>query len=464
MTTVDMDPNPGPRPNPRRTWRSRLGLDTPGFDFTKRAIFLGALTLLLLVPLGMIDDLIYERAARRDEVAAEITAQWGGAQTVAGPILAVPYKYFDTDNSQNGLKTGQLYFLPERLEIDANLTTERRAKSIYEVLVYGGDVHLKGRFAALDATRWTIAPENIQWQDARLLVGLTDMAAIRDLAVSVGGTKYPAEAGLQDSEGLGARVFVNLPLSAATAAQPREFAIDLAFKGSSSIRFIPFGDTTRITLAADWPHPGFVGATLPESHEIGDAAFKAVWSLGYLSRGFPRSWRAGEVSFDALWRQSVGVELVEPGNVHQQTDRIVKYGLLVIGLTFATIFVNGLMTSRRVHPVQYLLVGASICLFYLLLLSLAEQFSFAASYLVASLADIGVVGWYAWRTMSRRLGYLTAAILGLIHSYMYVLLRMEDYTLISGTLALFAALLAAMIATRNIDWYRTGRLTAAHRA
>lgn len=443
----------------RRSWRSRLGLDTPSFDITRRALFLGILTLLLLIPLGMIDDLIYERATRKQEVVAEITAQWGGAQTVAGPILSVPYRYFDSTaaNTQNALKTSQLYFLPEKLDIDAKLTTEKRARSIYEVLVYGGNIHLKGRFPALDAKRWNIAPENILWQDAKLMVGLTDMTAIRDLVVSVGGTAYPAEVGLQDTEGLGARVFASLALSAVTAAQPRDFSIDLSFKGSSSVAFVPLGDTTRITLAADWPHPSFTGATLPERHEIGDRNFSALWSLGYLSRAFPRSWRAGEVGFDILWRQAIGVELVEPGNVHQQTDRIVKYGLLVIGLTFATIFVNGLMSSRRVHAVQYLLVGAAICLFYLLLLSLAEQFEFEWSYLIASLVDIGIVGWYGWRTMSHRLGYLTAAILGLVHAYMYVLLQMEDYTLLSGTLALFAALLAAMVATRNVDWHRVGR-------
>ena len=443
----------------RRSWRSRLGLDTPGVEISKRALFLGILTMLLLIPLGMIDDLVYEREARKQQVVSEITAQWGGAQTVAGPVLVVPYRYFDAGaaTSQNGLKTGQLYFLPEKLEIDAKLATEKRARSIYEVLVYSGTVHLRGRFAALDVARWDIAPENIDWAKAKLLVGLTDMAAIRDLAVTVGGAKYPAEAGLPEADGWGARAVVELPLNATTAAQPRDFAIDLGFKGSGSVAFLPLGDTTRIALAADWPHPGFVGTTLPESHAIGERDFTAIWSLGYLSRAFPKSWRAGEVNVEALCGQSVGVALVEPGDVHQQTDRIVKYAILVIGLTFATIFVNGLMTSRRVHPVQYLLVGAAICLFYLLLLSLAEQFSFLSSYLAASLADIAIVGGYAWRTMSRRLGHLTAALLGLVHVYMYVLLQMEDYTLVSGTLALFAALLLAMFATRNVDWYRVGR-------
>ncbi len=169
----------------------------------------------------------------------------------------------------------------------------------------------------------------------------------------------------------------------------------------------------------------------------------------------------GEVNPENLWTTGVGVAFVEPGDVHQQTDRILKYGVLVIGLTFATIFVNGLISGKRVHPVQYLMVGAALCLFYLLLLSLAEQIGFLPAYVIASAADIAMVAWYAWRTMSRGLGYATALLLAALQTYMYMLLQMEDYALLSGTVALFLALLAAMVATRNIDWYRIGEERAA---
>jgi inner membrane protein len=147
---------------------------------------------------------------------------------------------------------------------------------------------------------------------------------------------------------------------------------------------------------------------------------------------------------------------VEPGNVHQQTDRIVKYGILVIGLAFGTMFVVGALNRDRVHLVQYLLIGASITLFYLLLLSLAEQMDFALSYLIASLVDIAIVAGYAGATIRRLMGWAVGAILALVHAYMYVLLRMESYSLLTGTVGLLIALVAIMIATRKVDWFALG--------
>jgi inner membrane protein len=246
------------------------------------------------------------------------------------------------------------------------------------------------------------------------------------------------------------------PLNTAEIAKPLTFALELAFRGSASLNFAPLADQTVIDIDADWPHPDFSGRTLPDDRSITGRGFTARWSLGALTRAFPASWRMGELNPENLWTTSVGVAFVEPGDVHQQTDRILKYGVLVIGLTFATIFINGLIGRKRVHPVQYLLVGTALCLFYLLLLSLSEQIGFGAAYILASIVDIALIAWYAWRTMSRKLGYATALLLAALQSCMYVLLQMEDYALLSGTVALFLALLAAMIATRNVDWYRIG--------
>ena len=183
--------------------------------------------------------------------------------------------------------------------------------------------------------------------------------------------------------------------------------------------------------------------------------------MGALTRGFPSAWRLGEANPETLWNTTVGVTFVEPGDVHQQTDRILKYGVLVIALTFATIFISGLFGGKKVHPIQYLMVGAALCLFYLLLLSLSEHIDFMQAYVIASAADIAMIAWYAWRTMSRKLGYATAAILTAVQAYIYDLLQMDDYALLAGTVALFVALLAAMIVTRNIDWYRIGKEKAA---
>ncbi|MGH6894139.1 MAG: inner membrane CreD family protein, partial [Dongiaceae bacterium] len=186
------------------------------------------------------------------------------------------------------------------------------------------------------------------------------------------------------------------------------------------------------------------------------AGFAATWSVSHIATDSPLSWLVDEFTLEPGRTTTIGVGLAEPGDVHQQTDRIVKYGILVIGLTFGAMFVVGLLKRDRVHLVQYLLIGASITLFYLLLLSLAEQMDFALAYLIASLVDIAIVAWYAGATIRRLLGWLVGGILAAVHGYMYVLLRMESYSLLSGTIGLLVALLAVMIATRKVDWFALG--------
>jgi inner membrane protein len=473
MTTESMGEHPAnssqessPR-LPRQPWHRRLGLGAAGFEATRRAFFLGVLTLILLIPLGMIGDLVQERESRRSGVEAEITGQWGGPQIVLGPILAVPYRYVTeaTAAATQHTSVAYLFFLPKTLDIDATAKAERRAKSIYQVLVYGGSAKLTGSFVDVTKPRPDVPPETIDWSGARLLVGLSDLTALRNLTVSVGRQAPVAADALEQESLLSSSVAAPIPLSAADLQRPIDFTVNMDFRGSSALNFTPVGDETRITLDADWPHPDFSGRSLPDDRAITDQGFSAHWSVGSVARAFPASWRVGEVNPENLWTTGVGVAFVEPGDVHQQTDRILKYGVLVIGLTFATIFINGLIAKgpagRHVHPVQYLMVGAALCLFYLLLLSLAEQIGFAPAYVVASAADIALVAWYAWRTMSRGLGYATAMLLAALQTYMYMLLQMEDYALLSGTVALFLALLAAMVATRNTDWYRIGEGRAA---
>ncbi len=464
--TIDHPANPSQEP-PRRAartqpWHRRFGLGAAGFEATKRAFFLGLLTLILLIPLGMIGDLLQERESRKSEVESLITGQWGGAQTIVGPILAVPYRYVTEGGTDANPRTAvsHLFFLPKHLDIEASARTERRAKSIYQVLVYGGTAKLTGSFAGLSAPRPDVAPEMIDWSGARLLIGIADISAVRSLSLALGSLPPVGADAVQQESMLSSSLSAATPLGAADLAGPVDFAVALEFRGSSSLGFAPLADQTAVSIDADWPHPDFSGRSLPDDRTITGRGFTARWSLGALTRAFPSSWRVGEVNPENLWNTAVGVGFVEPGDVHQQTDRILKYDVLVIGLTFATIFINGLIargpTGRRVHPVQYLLVGAALCLFYLLLLSLSEQIGFGPAYVLASLADIALIAWYAWRTMSRRLGYATAALLAAVQAYMYVLLQMEDYALLSGTAALFLALLAAMIATRNVDWYRAG--------
>jgi inner membrane protein len=429
----------------------------PGFDISKRVAMLGILILITLIPLNMVGDLVHERSARRYEVENQIASQWGGWQIVAGPVLMIPYvtrsSYIREDGgSAEAVTERSAFFLPDKLAIKADMNSELRRRSLHEVLVYASAVELTGTFAPANFAEWNVPSGDIKWDGAMLLFGVDDISGIISLDVALAGKPLKLAPGPA-----GAKLFRNGLQARADleAGKSHAFALKLSVNGSGGLQFLPLGNSTAIDMTSDWPDPGFTGALLPQTHTIRHDGFAAHWDTTYISRPYPGQWRVGEVTAD-FSASAIGVQLVRPGDVYQQSDRIVKYGLLVIGLTFATIFVVGLLTDVRAHMVQYLLVGGSICIFYLLVLSLSEQIRFDLAYGIASALDIAVVSLYVGRTVRRHVGLIAAAVLAMLHSWMFVLLQMEDFVLLSGTIGLLLALVTVMYVTRNVDWYRIG--------
>lgn len=442
-----------------RAGRQKFG---SGWEAAKRTVFFGALLFLMLVPLDLVEGVARERAATKAQVEEEIGAQWGPSQSIGGPVLMVPYEAERVRATAEGgqkafPETRYAFFTPDELRISARSRAEKRHKSIYEVLVYGAEVTIAGRFAAPDLAAHGIAPARAKWQSASLVLGISGLRAVAGASLTAAGAERAIEAGVLPQHPFTEGIRAALPLQPAGTLPPAfDFAFKLALNGRDTLAFQPLGRQSEIAMASDWPHPNFIGTPLPTRREITADGFTASWSISHIATGTPLSWLAEEYRLRPDRLALVGVALAEPGEVHQQTERIVKYGILVIGLTFGTLFVIGTLERDRVHLVQYLLIGASICLFYLLLLSLAEQMDFALSYLIASLVDIAIVAWYAGATIRPLLGWVTGAILALVHAYMFVLLRMESLSLLSGTIGLLLALLAVMIATRRVDWFALG--------
>ena len=435
----------------------------PGFDISKRVVMLGILILIMLIPLTMIGDLVNERSVRRYEVENQIAGQWGESQIVGGPVLMIPYvtrsNYVRADGSTGETVTERsAFFLPDKLAISASLDSELRRRSLHEVLVYSSKVELTGSFAPASFGQWNVPAGDIKWDSALLLIAVSDFSGIVSLDMTLANRPLKPMPGLAGinifNSGLQARV------PGLEAGKAHDFSINLSLNGSRALRFLPMGHATTINVKSDWPDPGFIGAILPQTRTISDKGFTAHWDTTYISRPYPSQWRPSDMP-PALLDSAIGVELTQPGDVYQQSDRIVKYGLLVIGLTFATIFVVGLLTDLRAHLVQYLLVGGSICIFYLLVLSLSEQIRFDFAYGIASAVDIAVVSLYVGRTVRHHVGLVAAAVLAMIHGWMFVLLQMEDFVLLSGTIGLLLALVTVMYVTRNVDWYRIGPASTA---
>ena len=467
-------PTPPPVPPPANPpAASRLA--ALGSSMLVRMVVLGILILLSLIPLSMISSVLGERLARRNEAVAGITATWGEAQTVCGPVLVVPYHYkvrtprlaapgspVATLPVEETL-TGYACFLPQDLDITGRLAPNVLHRGIYQAVVYGGDLELSGKFAPLAFDDWHIAPADVLWDDAVLTLGITDLRGAKETVSlawndctrrMVPGSKLDGFA-----SGIHARLGAGAVSATSTAAT---FSLKLTLNGSTGIRFAPLGEQTRVTLKSAWADPSFAGAFLPAERHVDAGGFEATWKVSYYGRSLPQQWLSQDAA-RALGPTSIaaslfGVDLIDVVDTYRYVERSIKYGILFVVLVFTAFFLFEVLARIRVHPFQYTLVGLALCLFYLALLSLSEVMPFGSAYLIGSAAATLLIAGYSGAVLKRLSRALLVALeLVLIYGFLFVILRLQDLSLILGTLGLFAALATVMYVTRNIDWYARDR-------
>ncbi len=425
-----------------------------------RLLLLGLLVLLLTIPLAMVRWVLSDRTGRQWEVESLIAEQWGAAQTIAGPVVRVPYIEIvtTTRNSETVQQERRhvLEFLPEMLTVDAQLAIEERVKGPYAIPVYGAELAIRARLAQPDFAALGIEADRVLWNEAVISMAIADPGALRGATLRLGDATLEIEPGF--APGVSAvGGFHARPKPGAGFG--RDLFLSLGFNGMSALSILPLGEQSMVHIAGNWPHPNFAGSFLPVERTVTDTGFDARWEIASLARSLPNARIDGSVVADAMTSYAgdrFGVELATPVDVYAQVDRVLKYGILVIGLTFASIFVIGVLRDFRAHTMQYLLVGGSLALFYLMLLALAEHMLFHWAYTIASLLDLAAVSLYVGRTVSRGAGLTVALLLATVRGFMYLLLQEEDYSLLIGSAGLFVALAIVMYATRNVDWYRIG--------
>lgn len=451
-------PVPPRTPSPRGAW-----LLSPG----GRLLLIGLLLLLLMIPAQMIRGVVQEREARRNEAAAGIVAAWGGRQQLLGPILRVPFWRRDRSTDSNGKPTETLtrdaaYFLPQTLKIDARLDTELRRRGIFELPVYTAALKLQGRFLQPDLSRWGVLPDDIQWQDSELIVSLSEPRALHaDAGLSWQGRplRFRPSTGAGQIDKLSG---IHVPLARDGAALfangQATFTIELGVNGAEQLSFAPTAEETSVALRSDWPHPSFQGSWLPVKRQIDRSGFSAQWSVSYLGRDYPQQWRESATPAEALGRSGFGASLATPVDHYLLAERIGKYALLTLVCTFAVIWLTELLSGRRVHPIQYGFVGAGLCLFGLLQLSVAEHFGFTLAFAIAAAAVTLMVTLYSRSLLGNWRALAVGGVLAGLYGYLYMILQAEDYALLGGAVALFLGLALAMYLTRNFNWGEPSRL------
>lgn len=440
------------QPDRSRTAGQRLRelFEAPG----PRLMALGALVLLLLIPLGMIEGQVHERASRRDQAAAGIVQSWGGVQTLAGPMLRVPWRQTWMEKDVPHSRTGVLMLLPDVLDAKGHVATEIRRRGIFEVPVFRADLKLSGRFLLPTDARLPATVSGLEWSRAELILPLSEPRALGATStLQLAGEPLALEPAADLLGVAGIAAPLGTRASAEALAGGLDFTLELQLTGTDRIALAPVGRSSRIELAGNWPHPGFDGGWLPESRSVSAAGFTAKWAVSHLGRGYPGLWADDEVSLERILGSAVGVSLEVPIDPYRMAERVAKYAVLLILLCFAAVWVMELLGARRLHPVQVLLLGGSLCLFGLLQLALAEHLGFAPAFALAAAAVVIQAALYArsaMRSTPRALGL--AGLLSAWFAFLYVILQAEDLAFLLGAGVLFTALSAVMWATRRVQW------------
>lgn len=444
----------------------RRFLNSPGFKF----FLICGLVLALLIPLLLVWALVAEREQRAEGVRMEVAREWGGAQRIIGPVLIVPYTVKvvtgQGDKRTEEIQERRAVFLPQTLNVTGNAATKVLHRSIYDVAVYTGDLEFEGRFAAPDLSEAATDVNTVRWHDAVLSLAVSDVSGLKTAASLTidGGTKIPFEPSIGVS---GARDGIHARMTPATSLFPApatpgaappsmggfNFKFALTFNGSSELTFAPVAQETTVSLTSDWPDPSFSGAFLPNDRMIEATKFSAHWLVPHLARSIPQAWSHFEQGLERIDPYQFGVRFIVPVDFYQLVTRAAKYAMMFLATAFMAVFLLELGSARQVHPVQYLFVGFAMILFYVLLLSLAEQIGFLWSYLIAAAATSGLISMYVARVQGSAVkGLAMLLVLSLLYGLLYLILRLEDYALLAGAVAGFVMLTIVMFSTLKVDW------------
>ena len=426
------------------------------------------LTLAILVPLTMIRGVIHEREGYQAQAVAKVARSVAGRQSFAGPVLVVPYREqvelverdkYGVEHTVQRVEERQWVFFPKTLDIGGTLNPEIRRSGLYKVRVYAWQGHAQADFDVR-------IPADVDPAHARSIgepylgYAIGDVRGLRGKPrLRVDGRERQV---LQGMDGQGkAGLHARLPAPRAGQQLTLQTRFDFTLAGTEALDVVPLGDSSRVALDSPWPHPSSVGTLAPGILDIGNDGFRAQWELPALAantqamflRGLERGGKGEPGAMTGI--DSIGLQLIDPVDIYTKADRATKYGLLFVALTFVGFFMFELVKQLRIHPIQYGLVGLALAIFFLLLVSLSEHIEFGWAYLAASVACIGLLGFYlsaVLRSALRGLGFAT--MLAMLYAALYGLLVSEDNALVLGAGLLFVILAAVMVLTRKVDWYR----------
>lgn len=428
---------------------------------TAKMIMVGILSLFLLIPLNLVQSLIRERSQRKNEVTKEITQLWGNDILFYGPILKVPYKtYSETAVVDDKTKVTTIqkqahleyaYFFPSELNNKTNIEkVDQLKRSLYNPIVFKANIKFNGTFQDVSFDKISVNEEDVLWDKATILIKTTNLKSIKsDLKININTNDYSLESKSDEDNYFGTLETNSFVYK---SNEKLTFSFEMNYNGSNSLQFIPVGKTTTTSIDANWDSPSFIGnfAASDTTKKVTTKNFHADWKILHINRPFSQQYTE---KIPNLKGYSYGVKLIEPVDEYQQNERASKYGFLVIGLTFLIFFLIQTISKKSIHIFQYTMIGLALIMFYTLLISITEHSSFTIAYIIASSAVIIMLLLYSFSVLKEKKFPLFISIsLLILYSFIFVIIQLENYALLVGSIGLFFILGAVMYFSRKIDW------------
>ncbi|WP_316823400.1 cell envelope integrity protein CreD [Pedobacter gandavensis] len=429
-----------------------------------KLFLIAILTLMLLIPSTWIQYLIEERQGRQEEAINEISAKWSGPQLIESPVLQLPYKTWIKASDAAGKSImkdslATIYILPESLDIQSQVKPEILHRGIFDAVVYHAKIKLTGKFSALESKKSGINPDLILWDKAKIVAGISDFKGLKSSPIiKIEGASYNAEPDFAPENlfvnNLG--LLIDLQAGKNTAIQ---FNYEMELRGTEALNFLHLGKNSIIKVNGDWNNPSFTGAFLPESRKVTEKQFSSTWKMSNFNRSFPQQWISGQSVLTPQNKENstFGVKFLLPVDQYQKTMRSAKYAILIILLSFISLFFIELLNKVKVNLLQYVLIGAAMIIYYTLLLSFSEQIGFDMAYFIASVATVLLVSTFIGAFLrNKKTAMAFALILSIFYGFIYVIIQLQDLALLFGSIGLFITVAALMYFSVKINWNKSG--------
>lgn len=428
-------------------------------QITFKLIIIVVITLFLLVLSIMVGGLISEREMMQKLAVEDVSQKWSGEQIIIGPFISIPYFKYVKEISEDGSKEKLVqtkeyfHFLPSELNVSGDIKPEKRYRGIYEVIVYNSKFILTGTFKNLNFSISEIQKHNLLLDKAEFVIGINDLKGIEKVVdLNWGNKNILFNPGVTSNEVVKSGINANIKINP-NDSLVYNFTITLDLKGSQLLYFTPVGKETDVELKSNWTNPSFGGEFLPDSRSISSKGFVANWNILHLNRNYPQIWTGSHYNIE---KSSFGIDLIIPVNNYQKSYRAIQYSILFIGLTFLVFFLIEVINKTNIHPFQYILVGISLVIFYTLLISISEHIQFNFAYIISALATILLISTYIRAILkSNKLTLLISSVLTILYSFTFIIIQLQDYALLFGSIGIFIIMGFVMYFTRRIDWYNS---------